>query len=255
MRVIASWSFVPVRSFWCRFLTIRLFLCNSVGVNSNILSCHPLLPNYFWKFCIDSANRLQSIRYQLVTLIWNFLDRFSVLIPFVSSLIEGLSCVNSFSWITFSSSCLSGIVWRKCWSKVCLKFLSTVVFRHFLKWFFSKYSLSSFCLWVNVEGDSCSISVSKLLCLVPTDFKASGAKPFRTKTRHNDFVLFCPWHPSAFHPFSITSRNLLVGFIQFMYKNYDGLTIYRIPNFRLQWNKNQFLDFVEGKGYIFESCL
>ena len=54
------------------------------------------------------------------------------------------------------------------------------------------------------------------------------------------------------------SRNLLVEFIQFLYKHYDGFTIYHFPKFgppkfcfsELLAKNLQFSDFLESKGYV-----
>ena len=55
----------------------------------------------------------------------------------------------------------------------------------------------------------------------------------------------------------------MVGLIQFLYKHYDRFTIYHIPKFQplgiffgeVLAKKIQFSVFLEGKGYVFESCL
>ena len=41
--------------------------------------------------------------------------------------------------------------------------------------------------------------VPSLLYLFSDHFQVSGAKPIRTRTRQNDFVFSCPWHPFAVH--------------------------------------------------------
>ena len=67
----------------------------------------------------------------------------------------------------------------------------------------------------------------------PVPFEASGAKPIRTRTCK--MISFFPSVTSfcGSSRLNVFYRHLLVGFIQFLDKYYDGFTIYHIPKFWL----------------------
>ena len=91
----------------------------------------------------------------------------------------------------------------------------------------------------------------------------SRAKFFETRTRQCDFVFFPSVTSLCVSSLQILlCRYQLVRIIRFSQKNYDGLTIYLVPNFRppnfllrvLSKNFSNF-EFLVGKIYKFESCL
>ena len=93
---------------------------------------------------------------------------------------------------------------------------------------------------------------------------ASGAKPFHTRTRQNDSVFIsCPWQPSAFHLFK---SNFLGTYWSYSFDFCINTTtssrsiIFQTSGCRIFFGeliakKNSFFGFLEGKRYIFVSCI